>query len=318
MSLNEFSLIERYFADTGNTRYAAKLSQGDDAAIVEVPAGMQAVMSMDTSIGGVHFSQHDSAADIAYKSLAVNLSDLAAMAATPAWYLISLSLPAFDEDWLHDFSNSLKQISEAFQIELIGGDTCQGPLSITIQVTGLVQKDQFVTRNGARVGEKILVSGVLGNAALGLAHLQKKVDLPESISTRCLHALHRPLPRIELVEFLSSYASSAIDLSDGLVGDLAHVLRLSGVGAKINQAHLPVDPWIKQNDAYQYALSGGDDYEICLTLPAQHLPQVALWNQQQPGCHLTQIGEICESGYTLMQGKQSVDLRNWHGYQHFG
>ena len=317
MSLNEFSLIERYFANTGKTQYAARLSQGDDAAIVAIPAGMQAVMSMDTLIGGVHFPENTSAADIAYKSLAVNLSDLAAMAATPAWFMVSLSLPDFDEAWLNAFSRSLKEVAETYQVELIGGDTCRGPLSITVQITGLVHKDRFVTRSGARVGDKIMVSGLLGSAALGLAHLQTRIKLPETISGECLSALKRPLPRTELADFLSRYASAAIDLSDGLVGDLAHILKSSGVGAEINQAKLPVDDWIIANDAFQYALSGGDDYEICFTLPAEYWPRVVQWNQQNPDCRLSQIGEIFESGYTLIQGEQTVDLSNWRGYQHF-
>ena len=317
MSLNEFSLIERYFANTGKTQYAARLSQGDDAAIVEIPAGMQAVMSMDTLIGGVHFPKNTNAADIAYKSLAVNLSDLAAMAATPAWFMVSLSLPDFDEAWLNAFSRSLKEVAETYQVELIGGDTCRGPLSITVQITGLVQKDRFVTRSGARVGDKIMVSGLLGSAALGLAHLQKHIKLPKTISGECLSALRRPLPRIELADFLSRYASAAIDLSDGLVGDLAHILKSSGVGAEINQSKLPVDEWIIENNAYQYTLSGGDDYEICFTLPAKYWPRVVQWNQQNPDCRLSQIGEICESDYTLIQGEQTVDLSNWRGYQHF-
>jgi thiamine-monophosphate kinase len=315
--LNEFSLIKRYFTDIGKSRFAPILPQGDDAAIVEVPAGMQAVMSIDTLISGVHFPENTSAADIAYKSLAVNLSDLAAMAATPAWFLVSLSLPDNDEAWLDEFSSSLKEIARTFQLELIGGDTCQGPLSITIQITGLVSKDRYVTRSGARPGDKILVSGMLGTAALGLAHSQKRIKLPESIAGICLGALNRPLPRLELAEFLSRYASAAIDLSDGLAGDLAHILKLSNVGAKINQASLPVLAWIKENKAYQYALSGGDDYEICLSLPREHWPRVIQWNQQFPDCPLSEIGEICESGYTLIQDKQTIDLGDWQGYRHF-
>jgi thiamine-monophosphate kinase len=317
LSLNEFSLIKRYFADIGDTRITTRLSQGDDAAVIEVPAGMQAVMSMDTLINGVHFPVNTSAADIAYKSLAVNLSDLAAMAATPAWFLLSLSLPDKNDSWLHEFSNSLKEIAETFQLELVGGDTCRGPLSITIQITGLVQKNRYVTRSGARPGDKILVSGLLGGAALGLAHVQKRLKLPKSIAGICLAALNRPCPRIELVEFLSRYASAAIDLSDGLVGDLAHILKLSDVGAKINQASLPVPAWIIENNAYQYALSGGDDYEICLTLPRHHWPRVVQWNQQHPDCQLSEIGEISDSGYTLIQAKQTTDLYDWQGYQHF-
>jgi thiamine-monophosphate kinase len=317
LSLNEFSLIKRYFADIGDARITTKLSQGDDAAVIDVPAGMQAVMSMDTLINGVHFPVNTSAADIAYKSLAVNLSDLAAMAATPAWFLLSLSLPDNNESWLHEFSSSLKEVAETFQIELVGGDTCRGPLSITIQITGLVQKNRYVTRSGAKPGDKILVSGLLGGAALGLAHAQKRLKLPKSIAGICMAALNRPCPRIELVEFLSRYASAAIDLSDGLIGDLAHILKLSDVGAIVNQVSLPVPDWIVENNAYQYALSGGDDYEICLTLPRHHWPRVVQWNQQHADCQLSEIGEISESGYTLIQAKKTTDLYDWQGYQHF-
>ena len=319
MSLNEFSLIERYFADIGkgSTRFPAILSQGDDAAILEVPSGMQLVTSTDTLISGIHFPINTQAADIAYKSLAVNLSDLAAMAATPAWFLVSLSLPDFDEVWLDNFSESLKEVAETYQIELIGGDTCRGPLSITVQVMGLVSKDQYVTRSGANPGDKILVSGNLGNAALGLAHLQKHINLPESLSAVCVNALNRPTPRLEMVEFLSRFASSAIDLSDGLVGDLTHILQSSGVGAIINQADLPVGEWMIENNEYRYALNGGDDYEICFTLPEKHWPQILQWNQHHPDCLLNAIGEIAESGYTLTQGQQVIDLSNQHGYQHF-
>ncbi len=317
MSLNEFSLIEKYFADTGRTQFRSKLGQGDDAAILEVPPGMQAVMSMDTLNSGVHFPADTRAADIAYKALAVSLSDLAAMAATPAWFMLSLSLPEVDEIWLNEFSSSLKQLAETYQIELIGGDTCRGPLSITIQITGLVSQDRYVTRSDAGPGDKILVSGMLGNAALGLAYLKAEVNLPRSISGLCVSALNRPQPRLELIDFISRYASAAIDLSDGLVGDLAHVLRRSDVGAVINQAELPVSEWIKQNDAYRYALSGGDDYEICLTLPRKYWPRVMQWNQQNPDCRLTEIGEISESGYTLIRGKQTIDLNDRQGYRHF-
>ena len=196
--MNEFSLIERYFTDIGSSRYPAKLSLGDDAAVVEVPDGMQAVMSMDTLISGVHFPVQTSAEDIGSKALAVNLSDLAAMAATPAWFLLSLSMPDFDENWLRAFSDSLKKSAERYQIELIGGDTCRGPLSVTVQVTGLVEIGRQVTRDGARPGDKIMVSGTLGNASLGLAQLQQQIKLPETIRGSCESALNRLIPLCEL------------------------------------------------------------------------------------------------------------------------
>ena len=315
--MNEFSLIERYFADTGSSKYPAILSQGDDAAVVEVPDGMQAVMSMDTLISGVHFPAQTNAVNIASKALAVNLSDLAAMAATPAWFLLSLSIPDFDETWLQDFSDSLKSSAERYRIELIGGDTCRGPLSVTVQVTGLVEIGRQVTRDGARPGDKIMVSGSLGKASLGLAQLQQQIKLPEMLRASCQSALNRPIPRLELVDFLSRHASAAIDLSDGLVGDLGHILRCSRVGARIRQAQLPVCDWIAENKAYQHALSGGDDYEICFTLPPKTWSAVPQWNLHNPDCPLTEMGEITDSGYTLMDDGRAIDLNGWHGYRHF-
>jgi thiamine-monophosphate kinase len=162
-----------------------------------------------------------------------------------------------------------------------------------------------------------MVSGMLGNASLGLAQLQQQIKLPETIRDSCELALNRPVPRLELVDFLTRYASAAIDLSDGLVGDLGHILRSSHVGARIQQARLPVCDWIVENESYQHALSGGDDYELCFTLPPKNGPAVVQWNADNPDCPLTEIGEITDSGYTLIDGSKSIDLNDWHGYRHF-
>ena len=318
MRSNEFLLIERFFADIGRGEFPVRLSQGDDAAVLDVPPGMQVVMSIDTLISGVHFPEQTSAADIAYKVLAVNLSDLAAMAAKPAWFLLSLSLPDVDEDWLDEFSTSLGQMAQRHQIVLVGGDTCRGPLSVTIQVTGLVPEGQYVTRAGAQAGDRVLVSGALGNASLGLAHLQQRVQLPEPLRELCVMALNRPKPRLDLSDFIAQFASAAIDLSDGLVGDLAHILRGSRVGATINQFAIPVNDWVRENDAFEYALTGGDDYEICCTLPSKYQDHLDNWNHAHPECQLIEIGEIIKSDYTLMKGNHSTDLKHWQGYQHFG
>lgn len=314
----EFTIIERYFADIGASGWAAKLSQGDDAAILEIPDGKQAVMSVDTLIAGVHFPLDTSAADVAHKALAVNLSDLAAMGATPAWFLLSLTIPDTDEHWLESFSQSLKTIADQYQIELVGGDTCHGPLSITIQVTGLVDKDKYITRSGAKPGDLILVSGQIGNAALGLAQLQNRVNLNESLVMGCVEAINRPIPRLCLTEFLLDYATAAIDLSDGLVGDLKHILDKSKVGALVRQGDLPVSEWIKDNGSYEYALTGGDDYELCLTISPEYKDQVILWNQNNPDCRLQEIGQITESGYYLETENEIIDLTHSKGYQHFG
>jgi thiamine-monophosphate kinase len=314
---NEFSLIEQFFTNTGNSPYPVELSQGDDAAVVDVPIGKQLVMSVDTLISGVHFPEQTCAADIAHKSLAVNLSDLAAMGAIPAWCLLSITLPKFDELWLSEFSASLKETSNQYQIKLIGGDTCRGPLSITVQVTGLVDKNCYVSRRGAQLGDLIIVSGQLGNAALGLAHLQQKVTLPVDLIQSCVEALNRPLPRLELSDFLTNYASAAIDLSDGLVGDLRHILNQSQKGAVIRRNALPVNDWIRSHQAYDFALSGGDDFELCFTVPAKYISAIDDWNQKNPQCQLTDIGEITGSGYLLVNNQQTDDLTHWQGYRHF-
>lgn len=316
-SQNEFSLIERFFSNIGKSHFPVELSQGDDAAVVNVPVGKQLVMSVDTLISGVHFPELTSAADIAYKSLAVNLSDLAAMGAKPAWFLLSITLPKFDEVWLSEFSASLKKISRQYQIELIGGDTCRGPLSITIQVSGLVDHNNYVNRKGAQLGDLVLVTGELGNAALGLAHLQQRVALPTSLIKNCVEALNRPKPRLELTGFLTSYASAAIDLSDGLVGDLRHILDQSQKGATIRLDSLPVNDFIRSQQAYDYALTGGDDFELCFTMPSQHKYIIEDWNHKNPQCKLTHIGEITESDYELVGNHTTENLNNWQGYQHF-
>lgn len=314
---SEFAIIERYFSDIGKPADGTRLGVGDDAAVVEVPAGQQLVVSMDTLIEDTHFPANTSPADIAYKSLAVNLSDLAAMGASPAWFLMSLSLAGDDPHWLSQFANSLKQTADTFGLQLIGGDTCRGKLAISIQIAGHVPRNEFVRRMGATVGDIILVSGELGNAALGLAHSQGNVELSAALQAKCRLALNRPRPRLELASFLREFATSAIDISDGLIGDLGHLIEASGCGARIARVALPVDQWVEDHDAYQYALDAGDDYEICCTLPARLSGEVDSWNHAHPDCRLTPIGEITESGYYLRDGSSMIDLSQRQGYRHF-
>jgi thiamine-monophosphate kinase len=317
MEHDEFAIIERYFSNIGNPAGNTVLAVGDDAAVVNVPPADQMVVSMDTLVGGIHFPVETCAADIAYKALAVNLSDLAAMAASPAWFLLSLTLPKNDSDWLDQFAKGLRQAADNFNLQLIGGDTCRGALSITIQIAGLVPSGRFVTRKHATRGDLILVSGELGNAGLGLAQIQGQVDLPPDLQSRCLLALNRPQPRLELIPFLREFASAAIDISDGLQGDLAHVLKASGCGASISRDAIPVNAWIEQQQAYHYALGAGDDYEICCCVPARHRGEIDNWNLGHPECRLTVIGEVTESGYMLQEGERLIDLTNLQGYRHF-
>ena len=315
---SEFSLIDQYFSHIGKPQAETVLGIGDDAAVVNIPADQQLVMSVDTLVAGVHFPKSTSASDIAHKSLVVNLSDLAAMAAKPSWFLLSLTLPDADPTWISEFAGSLRKIAEQYEIELIGGDTCQGPMSVTIQVNGLVEVDRFVTRGNAQVGDLIVVSGQLGNAALGLAYQQDKARLSGDLADLVTEALNRPIPRLCLRQFMNLYASAAIDLSDGLVGDLRHILDKSNVGANIRLDDLPVNDWIKEKNAFRYALNGGDDYELCLTVPSHHYDAIQKWNKESTDCPLSIIGEITSSGYSLVANGKTIDLSQSQGYQHFG
>jgi thiamine-monophosphate kinase len=317
-SRDEFSIISRYFSAIGDPDPNTLLSIGDDAAVVDVPERMQLVLSTDTLISGVHFPEETLPADIAYKALAVNLSDLAAMAADPAWFLLSLTLPHSDDDWLGEFSNSLNQTARHYGLQLIGGDTCRGNLSINIQIGGLVPAGKYLTRSGASTGDLILVSGELGNAALGLASIQNKIKLPEVLNVTCRQALNRPRPRLQLQSFLRQYASAAIDISDGLQADLAHILKSSNCGATVYQDQLPVNQWIQQQAAFEYAFNAGDDYEICCCVAPTHEARISQWNQDHPDCRLSVIGRITDSGYFLRNGESCIDLADVApGYQHF-
>ncbi len=314
---DEFAIIERYFGNIGKPADSIALDIGDDAAVVDLPAGHQLAVAMDTLVAGVHFPINTDPADIAYKALAVNLSDLAAMAAKPAWFLLSLTLADSDEAWLSGFADGLKQAADCYGLRLVGGDTCRGQLSISIQIAGLVPNGRFVTRGGALPGDIILVSGELGNAALGLAHKKGQVELPDVLAHKCEAALNRPQPRLELSGFLREFADAAIDISDGLVGDLKHILDASGCGAELKQDAIPVDRWIRRQNAWGYALDAGDDYEICCCVPACYDVQIESWNRENPECRLMPIGRITESGYYLRTGGQRLDLTRRQGYRHF-
>ena len=316
MAQDEFAIIQDYFRGIGKPSVNTCLGIGDDAAVVDLPPGRQQVVCMDTLISGVHFPVDTAAADIAHKALAVNLSDLAAMAATPDWFQLSLSLPTADRVWLKQFAEGLDDTAQEFSVQLIGGDTCRGPLSITVQIAGQVVADEYVGRSGASAGDLVLVSGQLGNAGLGLAHLSGRLVLPDSLVAPCLTALNRPRPRLDLVDFLRRYASAAIDISDGLQADLGHVLTASGCGARIDRASLPVNCWVEDQGLYDYALAAGDDYEICCTVPSRCRDEIELWNRQQPAAGWSIIGEIVESGYALQVDDRWQQLDNG-GYRHF-
>ncbi len=323
MSQAEFSLIRRYFsAQIGPPpdESTLLLGIGDDAAVLQPAANQNLVQTIDTLIEGTHFPADTDPVLIAYKSLAVNVSDLIAMAATPSFFLLSLTIPCPDESFVNKFATGLRQAADKFRLYLIGGDTCKGPLSITIQASGYLPDGLFVSRGGAKIGDRILVSGRLGAAAVGLASLHHRLDPEFSLSDeqreQAVGALNKPEPQLAMISLLRSYATSAIDLSDGLVGDLAHILQQSGVGAVIDKASLPVFDWIAEHDQYDFALTGGDDYKILFTVPETQLDNMLVQSRLLE-LDVTDIGYIVENGYILDDNSSHIDLSLQRGFDHF-
>ncbi|MCS5591683.1 MAG: thiamine-phosphate kinase [Gammaproteobacteria bacterium] len=309
--MHEFDLIREYFT-WSSIQGSIVLGVGDDAAICNIEPGYQLATSIDTLISGVHFPDATAAADIAHKALAVNLSDLAAMGAIPKYYTLALTMPEVNKFWLHDFSKSLKQLSEQFGVHLIGGDTTKGSLSITISIIGWMESGKALRRSGAQVGDGIYVSNTIGDAAFALWQLNSN-DSPDN---SCLNRLNRPMPQVEMGRSLVSIASACIDISDGLEQDLSHILTSSKVGAIIEVDKIPMSPlltdYVGRDGDYSLVLNGGDDYELCFTVPEKN--QVALSRiSKHCGAKITQIGVICESG-----GLEIVGAKNaGKSYQHF-
>ncbi len=318
MALDEFALIDDYFGALGEASANLRLGIGDDGAVVDLPPGQQLVVAMDTLVEGIHFPSATAAADVAHKALAVNLSDLAAMAAEPDWFQLSLTLPRADAGWLEAFAQGLDATARAHGVALIGGDTCRGPLAVTVQVAGTVPADAYVTRAGGSPGDLVVVSGRLGDAGLGLAASDGRVELPPALAETCRLALNRPQPRLELVPFLRAHASAAIDLSDGLRGDLRHILRASHCGGLLVRDALPVNDYIRRKNAWEFALGAGDDYEICCCVPPRAQAAIDAWNAAHPDCPLSVIGTLTETDYLLEHDGRHTDLAAAGGYRHFG
>ena len=290
MPESEFSIIDHYFRRSGAERKDVVLGIGDDAALLRVPEGQELVVTVDTLVAGVHFPADTPPAAIGHKALAVNLSDLAAMGATPAWVTLALTLPAADHDWLEAFAAGFFALAMTHEVQLVGGDTTRGPLSITVQAMGLVPAGRALRRAGAREGDAILVTGCLGDAALAL---QQGAAAITELRTR----LDMPQPRVAAGQALRELASSAIDLSDGLLADLGHITRASAVGAELWVDALPRSEAFRQvaepgsQDWQELPLSGGDDYELCVTLPPERIAgaRARLAELDLP---LTQVGWI--------------------------
>ena len=317
----EFNLIEKYFVGRQKQRNDVLLAAGDDCALVQVPQGLSVAISTDTLVAGTHFLADADPALVAHKALASNISDLAAMGATPAWVSFALTMPEPDEAWLSPFCESFFSLADYFGIQLIGGDTTKGPLSLTLTVQGLVNPEKALRRNGARVGDRIYVTGNLGDSKAGLDVIlsDQQEDKPYASELEQRHYLSSP--RVLVGQALLGLASSAIDISDGLISDLKHILKRSNVGASIDVSTLPVSNELVQflgsaEQAQQYALSSGEEYELCFTVPEQNLGAIesAL---AHCGTQITCIGQIRPEGMFEIHSQGKALDWTLSGYDHF-
>jgi len=318
--LSEFDLIERYFRACGARRADVRLGVGDDAAILECPAGAELVAAVDTLVAGVHFPQGSPPASIGHRALAVNLSDLAAMGARPAWALLALTLPEADESWLSEFAAGMAALARAHEVALVGGDTTSGPLCVTVQVLGHVPRSAALLRSSGRAGDAIFVSGAPGDAAAGLAIEQGRLAPANETAAYLRERFLYPAPRLALGERLLRYASACIDVSDGLLGDAAKLARASGCGVQIEYEQLPVsEPLVRAlgaDRARELALTGGDDYELCFSVrPAQVGRLLADLPPERWG--YARIGTLRESaGAEVLRGGAVMSFSH-SGYDHF-
>jgi len=318
--MGEFELIERYFKNRQPSRFDVVKTIGDDCALLAPAAEQLLAVSTDTLVSGVHFFEDMPAESLGYKALAANLSDLAAMGADPSWVSLALTLPEINEPWLEGFSEGFFNAADYYGIELIGGDVTKGPLSITMTVQGQVPKGLQLTRDNARIGDWICVTGTLGDAALALESLYGRTDILEQDLDYLINRLYRPTPRLRAGQVLRKVASSAIDLSDGIASDLAHIARQSGCKAVIDIDSVPLSDAFKRNttpeQAIKLALAGGEDYELCFTVSPASLGSVesAL---AHTNTSFVCIGQMTNGeGIEFMQNNHVID-DELKGFVHF-
>lgn len=321
MSMGEFELIKRYFTPLSEASSDASvaLGVGDDCAILNCPEGHQLVVSIDSLVEGTHFLPDTPSDLLAARLFGSAVSDLAAMGAKPAWITLALSLPEVDPNWLQAFSSKLAELCTEFNISLIGGDTTKGSLTLTAQVHGFVPTGKALTRRGAQVGDLICVSGTLGDSRGGLEGLLNGFQETEP-AEYLLNRFYQPQPRIQLGQELLGKATSAIDISDGLLSDLAHILVASAeegkLGARLQLEALPLSAPLVQafgeDTARQWALTGGEDFELCFTLPVEFLPELATLSTP-----VAVIGKVTQDqDIQLFYRGEACELSG-EGYDHF-
>lgn len=318
----EFELIAQHF--TRPTQHT-NLGIGDDAALISVAEGMELAVSTDMLVSGTHFFADADPYQLGWKSLAVNVSDMAAMGATPRWATLAIALPQQDDAWLSQFSQGFFACANQFDIDLIGGDTTgtkqKESLTISIQIMGEVPSSKAIKRSGAKTGDDIWVSGPLGKAAVALQHLLGKQVIHSEVLNEHLDALHLPQPRVELGIALRNIANSCVDISDGLLADLQHMLTASNVGAEIQLKAIPTSKLIAEqlhDSTFQrYVLAGGDDYELCFTAPEDQANFILELNHQL-NLSLTNIGKITTSkALVVLDAQQQAITLHTLGYNHF-
>ena len=319
--MSEFDLINQYFKTASIKRNDVVLGIGDDCALLSPPPGKQLAVSTDTLISGVHFPETTKAEDIGYKSLAVNLSDLAAMGAEPAWVSLAISLPELDHAWLKNFMSGFTELAQQYNVCLIGGDTTRGPLSITISVTGFVSPDAVLKRSSAKAGDAIFVTGTLGDARLGLEAILNKSMIDKNLAF-CIRRLNRPTANILAGQLLGEFSDiAAIDISDGLLSDLGHICTSSETGAQINLSSLPLSNelsnYYHQKPDWKKVLNAGDDYELCFCC-SQKQVKTLLEKFAKQSIKITQIGKITEAKgiQCLLENGAILDITQ-DGYNHF-
>ncbi len=316
--LGEFEVIARYFTRPART---AGLGVGDDCALIAAPPGLTLAITTDMLLEGRHFLPEADARDLGHKSLAVNLSDLAAMGADPRWFTLAIALPRADPAWLEPFAAGLFALADAERIELVGGDTTRGALTISITAIGTLPTGYALRRDGAAVGDDVWLSGATGEAALALAALRGEASLDPQALAACRARLDTPTPRVALGRRLRGLASAAIDVSDGLAADLGHILARSGVGAAVALDAVPVAPALAGcEDAAlvrRCVLAGGDDYELAFTAPPERRDEVASAGVAT-GIAVTRIGTIIAgAGLTVRDVRGEVVALGARGYDHF-
>jgi thiamine-monophosphate kinase len=321
MPLNEFELIDRYFRSLGAARADVRLGVGDDAALLECAADRQLVAAIDTLVESVHFPAGSPAASVGHRALAVNLSDVAAMGAEPAWALLALTLPRPDERWLEEFARGFATLARQFRVALVGGDTTRGPLTITVQILGWVERGTALKRSGGSAGDVLLVSGTPGDAAAGLALEQSRLPIEEAaVGAQLRQRFLFPTPRLALGRRLRDYASGCIDVSDGTLADAGRLAAASGCGAVLDYDQLPLSDALLRavgpERARELALTGGDDYELLFSVHPERLD--ALLRDLPPDeWTYHRVGMLRSAPGTVVERCGSVIEFSHYGFDHF-